>query len=359
MKEYLFIYPRTKTVLPAQYHFAHNLTVRLYDDLVWLLKNEEIQNQLNITIEEKKDYELPEDDENDIIGWLIDNDYKEEADELVSKQLAFAIVSDFCHFIFQTLHSSKKLKMTVAFHLLRKPFLENLLILEQLLVEEEQFLRKFEQESKHFDPGKISNDHKKELIDQCIGEISSEFVRDAELIFEMRYDKSSENSLYVNSNLATHLVTTRYSTYTTESQNMNFIFSGYNEWNTQLKYIYSFLPILLHYASEVIDAYFLKKEIISEKLYKKRKFYRFLSQAFQLEQFEFNEEDLENTSLINSIANTLEVKCNNCGEKNKIYRSDIYYMVHENYLLCKYCLADLINETSSFEDVIRDFFVEI
>ena len=66
--------------------------------------------------------------------------------------------------------------MKVAFTLIRKPFLENLLIFEQLLTEEQEFLEKFESDSKNFDPGKINAIKKKELIENSLNQISNNFL---------------------------------------------------------------------------------------------------------------------------------------------------------------------------------------
>ncbi|MGD9994849.1 MAG: hypothetical protein AB7S69_16235 [Salinivirgaceae bacterium] len=349
MKDTLFIYPHDEVKLPYDYHFSHNLAVRLYDDLVWILKDKATQNKINVKIQFKDNNKLQENEE-DIIGWLLQNGYNKEVDEIVSKHLTFAIISDICHYVYQALNSSKNIKMTVAFTLIRKPFLENLLIIEQLLTDEKAFLDKFEKDATNFDPGKISVENKKELINKSLEKISTNYLLTSDIIYALRWDKDNENSIYANTNLATHLVTTRNSSYKTENQNLNMIFSGFDEWDSQLAYFYYFVPLLLFYMTEIIDQYLLEKKIITLKKFKERKFFRLLGQMLQHDQFD--EKSLKGKTTINSLVKNLKVKCKNCNKVNQLYKSDLYYIVHEDYLLCKHCLSDLIYETDSLREMI-------
>lgn len=348
MSELLSISEFDETDLPEEYHFLHNIAVSLHDDLVTLLKDKFIQKKLNFKIDFKDGDKRPKDNEEDIIQWLSENGHKHIADEIVSRNLIMALTSDICHFAYQSLHSAKHYKLSVAYSLLRKPFLENLLVIEQLLIDEKGFLTKFEGNPENFDPGKIRDDEKKRLIEESIAKIKVVLLN-ADIIFEVRFDKKSKNGFYAMSNLATHLVTTRHPIFKTESLNLNFIFSGYEDWETQLDHYYYFFPHILFYTTEVIDRYLFEKKMITKKSYKKRKFYRLISQVLFHEPFD--EKSLKGNSTANKISRNLKVKCKSCGKNNQLHKSDLYTLVKSKYLLCKYCLVDLYGENNSMDEI--------
>ena len=65
--------------------------------------------------------------------------------------------------------------------------------------------------------------------------------------------------------MATHLVTTRHAEFRTESNNLNLIFSGFEEYDSQLNYFYDFVPYILLYTTEIVYQYLLQKKSISLK----------------------------------------------------------------------------------------------
>ncbi|MEP3386816.1 MAG: hypothetical protein ABJO02_01430 [Reichenbachiella sp.] len=350
MAEYLFIHSNDDYKLPEDYHFSHNLCVRLYDQAVWLLKDGPTQKKVGESIRFRETDDKFEESKEHIFEWMLRNGYTSDVDNITAKHTFFSVVSDMCHFIYQSLHSSKNIKLTVALNLLRKPFLEHLIILEQLLVKEKEFLRKFETNPENFDPGKLSPEDKKNLINQCAEIIDSKFVM-TDLLYELRFDKRNPDSIYANSNQATHLVTTRHASFKTEKQNLNFIFSDFDDWDNQLSYIYYFLPFLLNYSLEVIDAFLYHKKVIIRKLYKERKFYRFMALILHFDQF--NKKSLKGRSEINTLLGKLKVECKACKRVNKIFKSDIYHYVHEDYLLCKHCLVDMVYESDSLRSLMN------
>jgi hypothetical protein len=352
MSEQLFIFDHDYTELPIQHHLSHNITVRVHDQLVDIIKDKSVQRKLNIKIDFKEGDIKPSENEEDIISWLLDNGWSDIANHIFSINLVLALTSDICHFIYQSLHSSKKYKMSVAYTLVRKPFLENLIILEQLLCEESDFLERFSRKPEDFDPGKLNEKSRKDLIEKSLQKIKSAFL-DNELIYDIRFEKKNENSLYAMTNIATHLVTTRHPVFKTEKQNLNFIFSGLEEWDSQHQHYYYFIPYLLFYTAEVIDKYLLEKKIITLKYYKKRKFYRFICQIIQHDQFD--EKSLKGKSPANRIFQAIKVKCKNCNKQNQLYKSDFYSLIQNNYILCKHCLVDLYYESESMNHQFEKF----
>ncbi len=161
--------PRPRaTHIPKPYRFAHNFAFYLHDTLVHHLVSGEQAGIFNLH------FELPSNTDFDIEGfnrlhgeelwqWLEDNDHIWVLDEMVYRQTLAAVLSDLCHFVFEALCCSQKAKLTVTYALLRKPFRENLLILEWLLGDPEGFCTTFRGSSPHsvdvsgLKPGPIAN----------------------------------------------------------------------------------------------------------------------------------------------------------------------------------------------------------
>lgn len=350
MSDRIFITEFDEVDLPPDYHFSHNVLVRLYDDLSGLFDDEKIMNKLNITVKFRADDKRPKKEE-DILEWLTHNGYQKQANQILVKHLTFAIIHDICQFIHQALDSAKKMQVTVALALIRKPFLENLLIIEQLFTDEEDFLTRFNSHPEGFDPGKIRDEKKKEIISKCFSKLRSSHTLDHELIYQLRFDKKSPQSLYAITNLATHLVTTRHAEFKTESTNLNLIFSGYEDYESQLDYFYYFLPHILLYAVEIIDQQLLEKKIITLKKFKKRKFLRLMTQMIHHDTFD--EKSLTGKSSINKLINTIKVKCLNCNKVNQLYKSDLFWLVQNHCILCKHCLIDLYFDSNSLDEFIN------
>lgn len=348
MSDQLFITEHDDVYLPSEFHFSHNLAVTLYDDLVWILKDPKTQRKVNVNIKFKEGEKQPKENDKDIIQWLISNGREKEANEIISKNITFALISDICHFIFQALDSAKGIKMSVAYSLIRKPFLENLIIMEQLLSDEKLFLKRFGGKPEDFDPGRLNDEEKKALIKSCISKLKSEFMLHEEVIFELRFNKKHGASFYSTSNLATHLVTTRHAGFKTVSNDFNFVFSTPEDWEDQLQYFYYFVPYVLFYAVEIIDQYLLEKKILTLKEARKRKFKRMVG---QMQHFDMHNDK----NYIGKLAKLLKVKCKKCNKSNQLFKSDLFSLTHNGYILCKHCLYDLFSETNSMDQIVKTY----
>ena len=138
--------------LPEEFEFSHWYSIFLHDQLVETLKSAEEANVFNSTIKFKdeshgKAVEGLSGEE--FIEWLEGNGYKTDVVVLYYKQLCAALLSDFLHFIYESLKCSRKGKLTVAYALLRKPLKENLFYMEWLLARPGEFLERFEEENPH------------------------------------------------------------------------------------------------------------------------------------------------------------------------------------------------------------------
>jgi len=349
MREKLFIYPESDTKLPDDFVFSHNICVRLYDQLVELLLNENFREKTNVEVDLNEGQLDDFTNSENVLDWLKELDLMQDRQEIISRNLVLALASDVCHFIYQALDSAKNMKLTVAFTLIRKPFLENLSILEQLLVKEERFIQLFGENPNKFEPTKLAKEGNVDIIKECIKKIEGYSALHADILYELRWDKSNPNSIYANTNLATHLVTTRNSSYRTDSLNLNLIFSNNEDWEDQLQYFYYYVPYLLTYLLEVVDTYFFEKEIMDKDMLIERKFLRMISQMFMVGQ---SDEEAVGRKALLTIANKIKVKCSSCEKLNSLYFSDFFGVIQFDYILCKHCLADLLRETDSMKDAM-------
>lgn len=186
-----------------------------------------------------------------LYNWMISNGYAEHANELAYKQVFVATLSDLCHFVHTALICSEKCKLTVTYSLLRKPFKDNLLILELLLADRESFLNKFNSEEmyKVLAIDKIDSDEKIKTIELALGNIPYP-THSAKFLYDIRYNKKVDYGLEQLWQKANHIITS-FSTMKTEDGNLNFIFSDNEAHIAQWNHLYMLLPSLLHYTREI------------------------------------------------------------------------------------------------------------
>ena len=135
--------------LPDRHNLAHAVAFFFHDELSSLVVQLGRSDSLSVPVE------LREEESEEIDGlvgeklweWLVCTGREDVVIDLTYRQLTIAVVSDACHFLCESLLASGKGKLTVAYALLRKPFKENLLLLEWLCGSPEDFLLKFNGES--------------------------------------------------------------------------------------------------------------------------------------------------------------------------------------------------------------------
>ena len=239
--------------LPQKYKELHNLCFYLHDIIVEVVKEGEKKKLFHTLYNIKKISDVQAiKDNDDILEWLYKNGYKEESKSIIIKQVLIAIISDYCHYIYEALQCSEKSKLAITYTLLRKPLKDNLLFFEWILASRNEFLEKFQKDSNYYAIDKIDLTKKKMLIKHSVNKIKYGETFDADFIYNIRYSKKTDYSLERLWNIANHIVTTsKY--YKTESLNLNFVFSGADSKESQWNYLYSVLPYLLFYTIEVIQ----------------------------------------------------------------------------------------------------------
>jgi hypothetical protein len=166
-----------------------------------------------------------------------------------------ALLWDLHQFVAEALECSEKARLTVTYALLRKPFRDDLFYLEWLLAEPQNFINIFQDK----DPSEFSldkmlrEDRVRGIVRDAVGKTAKRDSVDPEVIYDMRFNKIVGFSFDAMWNKAIHLITTA-KTHSTEHQNMNFIFSNDEDREYQWRHIYSFLPVLLDYAVDVVES---------------------------------------------------------------------------------------------------------
>jgi len=257
--------------LPKKYWFSHQFCFFIHDQLVQIISSGARDGIFNVTVAfqdaelVKKIHKMSGEE---LLDWLENNGYENIVYNITYRQICGALLSDLCHFVYEALDCSKKVKLTVTYALLRKPFKENLFYLEWLLTDPEGFLQKF-----HLDGikslilsgfGAISSNKRKEIIKGAIKKTKYGEWIDSEFIYQLRYDKSVAFGMEQLWQKANHLITS-YRFLETEEKNMNFVFSNYEDHKSQWDYLYSFLPILLFYTLQIMQVIIGSFAIIQNK----------------------------------------------------------------------------------------------
>lgn len=332
-----------KSFLPHEFRFAHHFALFHHDLLVETLSSGEEADifSVQVDLKRKEHFEAIKKLENGaILDWLYSQDYKADVLVLLYKQVCVAALSDFCHFIFMALKSSSAAKTTVAYSLFRKPFKDNLFLLEWLLGEPTDFIPKFYfEEPERYEPSRVSEDRKMEIINSAVSKTKFSSFYDSRFIYEMRYNKQNVIGFEPMWNKAMHIVTS-YKTYKTERQNLNFIFSTedniYNQWN----HIYSFVPYLLFYAYDIVDALvltFAKRKDSGSDMTDVRRLAGFLLWSDRY--YFYEEQDLNKLRIAwEELTEDLDLVCPECSEKNAVAtKRNLEAFYKHGKISCKSC----------------------
>lgn len=359
MRPTLYINKNEKVFIPKKFHKINNLCAIIYDQLTELykesnykelLKTELKFDKLNVSAEEFQKSELHP------LDWLKENEFNDEIELILTKHLLLSIVSDFINFIFESLYCAKRGKMTVAYALLRKPFTDELLILEQLFGDRTDFIKRFFHigNPDEYDPSNFKID-KKQIIKKAIGKLSNNFFFQEDLIYDLRYNKSSEAGLNGISNQALHIVT-KDKNYKTAEQNLNFVFSQKDDMNNYFENYYFIVPQLLFYSVSIIDS--IVFDILKDddnKALKIVKEFRRLIGFLLFTEFSKLSTKAKNKKIFKAICNELEFTCDNCKHINKMERADLELFFEIESFICTNCFDELLNSKKSVEIIGKIF----
>ena len=230
----------------------------------------------------------------------------------------------------------------VAYSLFRKPFKDNLFLLEWLLGDPTDFIPKFHlEEPERYEPSKVPEDRKIEIINSAISKTKFSSFYDSKFIYKMRYDKQNIFGFEPMWNKSMHIVTS-HKTYKTEKQNLNFIFSNEEDRYAQWNHIYSFVPYLLFYAYDVADALILtfsKRKDSASDITDIRRFAGFLLWSDRY--YFYEDQQLNELRFVwEELSEMLDFMCPKCLEKNaSTTKRNLESFYKQGKILCKSCKA--------------------
>jgi hypothetical protein len=360
MKQTLFIENEKDSVLPKKYHKVNNICAIIYDQITEIFKDKNYKSlfETNLKFDKNtKNIEQFENSEIHILDYLKENQLNNDIENILTKHILLSISSDFANFVFESLNCAKKCKSTVAYALSRKPFTDELYLLEQLLVDRTNFIDKFFHIGKplNYDPSYNFKKKEiiKEIIEKTISKLKMNYFISNELIYKLRYDKTLVRGINGISNKALHIVTTDKN-YKTAEQNLNFIFSRKEDIFDQLNDYYSTIPHLLFYSASVIDEIafsFIKNNDNENKSIKILKQFKRLVGYILFTESNKLTKTSKNNELFEIISEELNLICENCNSESKPKRTAFEYFFYTNLILCENCSTDILKFERNINEI--------
>jgi len=249
--------------LPKKFRKKHDYCEFVITEIEKLVIEETFVELKTQTIKLPDNIKIEKNTQEHIFDILQANGLKTEHNQIVRTHLLLSLIMETCYFLQESLLCSLKMRITVCFTLLRKPFLEISILLMRIL-NETDFIGRFSNED-GFDPIKTTPNQKKELIEKTNYFLNDKFQVDD--IFDYIFSKEFGDSLFNLTNNAIHLYTDRNPIAATEKQNLNFIFSTRKDIEEQWEYIYDNLPMLISFIADLIEVLVFKSTSIEEKIF--------------------------------------------------------------------------------------------
>lgn len=234
--------------LPEEYQTTHVVCyeiVKQIEDFILCKEYEFLQiSGYPLTKEELEKY-----NESGDIWEFLKNNKEECFYKQLKKSLLLGLLGDFCYFMQESLHCSNKMRLVVAYALLRRPIVDNLKILLRVLFDDkfyDDFVNRDDYDPIRMDDTKLKNLLKKTDSFRFAQPITGDFM------YHWIYDKTNNGSIINLSNRAIHPVTTRPWNKTGE-MNLNFMFMNANDINGLCKHYYAILPAILIFFWELFN----------------------------------------------------------------------------------------------------------
>jgi len=355
----IYIEKGDKVLLPTKFHKRHNICVVLYD-LMLSVGKDKVYTSLRVTSfpldkKERKTFQKVSKAGIDAtLEYLAKADRKSLVVLALAKNIFSAVLADFLGFIYESLSCARRGKMSIAYNLLRKPLTDELLILEQLLIDREDFIERFyfKGDPKLYDPsaGGLGPDKIKKIIGLATKKSGalSPFFNDS--IYEFRYDKTSIAGFNWITNHAHHIVTTDKN-YKTGDKTLNFVFSNHEDSERYWNQYYQILPYLLAYSSCIVDSFTHEIIRVKEERIALRDLKRYLSVAFLMK--ESNSKTKE-TNLFDRLGME-NIVCGKCGQNNSLIEIDYKLFYETEIFLCAGCLNNLLKTSDLCEKLVSFF----
>lgn len=215
------------------------------------------------------------------------------------KHIVFSLVADYNTYIFDAINCATRYHFGTAFTLLRKPFKDDLLLLEMIYVKGHRFVPEFlNKPINKFSIDKIPKDEKMKILRNCCKKIS---FFTAKRMYDLRYSKSSKESLEKIWNKTSHIITNAKD-YATEDGNLNIIFATEDIVEENLVYFYKVCCSVQLYFVTLLLNILKDEELISEECFNKNIGNLYFAFSCTLDK-----------DLPQIIVESIALKCNHCG----------------------------------------------
>jgi hypothetical protein len=336
----LYIEKGEKSLLSKAHKEMNNLCAIIYDQLTEIF-DDIVYKPLTLTsvkFRKGEGLEFQLNDPNiDLLEYLKDNNYNKELSSTLIKNITLAVVSDLINFVYESLNCAQRGKTTVAYALLRKPFKDELLILEHILGTPDDFVYRFfyDGEPDSYDPSKMTDDDKRLTISLATKKVDPFFFTE-DFLYDFRYNKSFEAGISGFADHALHIVTTNKN-YKTENQNFNFIFSGVDEIQRYWEHYYMILPFLLLYTTSVVDAiifqYLSGPE--AEKAKENKIIKRWMGYILWLGNTDSGKKKMP--QLMRKLQGVWDIKCSICRSSKLFKKEDFEIFMLSDFSKCSNC----------------------
>jgi len=251
--------------LPEKFQKQHIFCDFILSQIETFLTDEKYSG-LKVSVLNLDESELPNDGEHafDLLNRV---GRQKECNDIIRNQIIYGLLIDTCYFLKSALNASLEKRLTVAFALIRKPFVYDLIIFLRLFLTSD-FIDDFNKQE-DFDSTKLSKEDLKELLDLSEKAIVTKSIKSA-YIYDFIFNQELGDSLINLSNKALHPSTTRKKMNLTGIQNLNFIFSTVEDIDGQWNYLYSRLMLLLLYLNEILEFGVFSSIDVDEKIYTER-----------------------------------------------------------------------------------------
>lgn len=213
--------------IPPHLRLLHELTFSFHDRVVQAMKEVDDFGPRAYEVKVPPELDLTAEDVRSLDGVALARaaGAHDTAKNMLLGECILALIADALNFICEALFSYEKGKITVSLSLMRKPMKENLLFLEWILQDEDDFFRALGSEDREeLGIERLPPERRRQIIEGALKRIDGAVFTDAQALYDLRYDKAS-NGLEPLWQKAQHLTTTRHANLRTEVENLNFIFA--------------------------------------------------------------------------------------------------------------------------------------
>lgn len=293
--------------LENDYNFLMLCNDIIVDILQYADKYQWSSEKINI---KEKDIEKFKSSKYDLF-YFRDHGYATTINKSLYKHIIFSLVADYNCYVYDAISCAMRYHFGTAFTLLRKPFKDDLLLIELLYIRGYRFIPDFlNKPIKEFAIDQIVKDKDKlmYILRKCCKKIN---FFTGKKMYDLRYSKKSKESLEKIWNKTSHIITS-CKDYATEDGNLNIIFATEDIVEENLVYFFKVCCCIQLYFITLLLNILKDEKLISEECYNQNLVNVYFAFSCTLD------EDIPK-----EISDALNVKCNHCGFIFKIEQKDI------------------------------------